>query len=288
MNGVASRRGVRALARVTASALLLASCAWLLDLREIGDVFQKLDLTWVFWALGAYGAQILLCAQRWRFTAARLGAPLEFAHATREYFLSTLLNQVLPGGVLGDVGRALRHGAAPRSATAPGVGLAAAAVVLERAAGQLALLLVALGTVPLWLQLIPDPRANLGWLVVGLGAALACVIVATRLGGFAATAVEQARRALWARGALVIQLGLSMAGVAAFLLHFYFSARALGLELPLRTLLRVFPWVLAAMALPACTATRSSSTPAPWPTRNSSRSPARCADCLVDRSTRSG
>ena len=41
-----------------------------------------------------------------------------------------------------------------------------------------------------------------------------------------------------------------MAVVAAFLLHFYFSARALGLELPLRTLLRVFPWVLAAMALP--------------------------------------
>ncbi len=86
-----------------------------------------------------------LAAARWLLLARTLGAPLVWPRAFGEYLRSELLNQVLPGAVVGDVDRARRHGV--------DVGLlpAARAVALERAVGQAVLLVavvVALTTRP--------------------------------------------------------------------------------------------------------------------------------------------
>ena len=56
--------------------------------------------------------------------------------AVREYYLAMFLNQVLPGGVLGDVTRAWRH------ARLEDTGRAVRAVVFERASGQLVMTVV--------------------------------------------------------------------------------------------------------------------------------------------------
>ncbi|MGJ7440745.1 lysylphosphatidylglycerol synthase domain-containing protein [Aquipuribacter sp. MA13-6] len=74
-----------------------------------------------------------LAATRWLLLSRALGAGLTWPSALAEYFRSELVNQVVPGGVVGDVDRARRHGS--------DVGLlpAARAVFLERTVGQLVL-----------------------------------------------------------------------------------------------------------------------------------------------------
>ena len=50
------------------------------------------------------------CAWRWTLVARGLRVPVPLAGAVAAYYRSQLLNTTLPGGVLGDVHRAVRHG----------------------------------------------------------------------------------------------------------------------------------------------------------------------------------
>mgnify|MGYP006271021089 CR=1 FL=1 len=91
---------------------------------------------WVGAAFAALTLQTLLSALRWRLTAAQLGIALDRRTAVSEYYLAQLVNQLVPGGVLGDAGRALR------ARVQAGLLASGQAVLFERLAGQLALLLV--------------------------------------------------------------------------------------------------------------------------------------------------
>lgn len=50
------------------------------------------------------------CALRWRMVSARWGEPIPLHVAYAAYYRSQLVNATLPGGVIGDVHRGLRHG----------------------------------------------------------------------------------------------------------------------------------------------------------------------------------
>ena len=97
------------------------------------------------------------CAARWVWVADRLGATLDLRSAVADYYRSQLVNQTLPGGVLGDVHRAVRR----RSVRA---------VAWERALGQVALL----GAAGVVLLVLPSPvprpavAVSLAGLVVGV------------------------------------------------------------------------------------------------------------------------
>ncbi len=97
---------------------------------------------------------------RWRIVAVRLGLELSWRGAIAAYYRSQFVNTVLPGGVVGDVHRAFRHG--KRSG---GVALAARAVAAERIAGQL----VQFALVALVLSLLglSSPLRALAWIVGG-------------------------------------------------------------------------------------------------------------------------
>ncbi|MES2170267.1 MAG: lysylphosphatidylglycerol synthase transmembrane domain-containing protein [Actinomycetota bacterium] len=100
-------------------------------------------------------------AWRWRTVAAGLGLRLPFFAAATGYYRSQFLNSVLPGGVIGDVHRAYRHGR-----RAGRVALAARAVAMERIAGQvvqLAIVAIVLGTLG-----ITSPLRAIAWVVVGV------------------------------------------------------------------------------------------------------------------------
>jgi len=93
---------------------LLVSLAILgLIARQFGagvlERLQAIEPGWMIVALSITVAQVLLSAWRWRFTAARLQIALPAGRAVGEYYLATLVNQVLPGGVVGDAQRAWRH-----------------------------------------------------------------------------------------------------------------------------------------------------------------------------------
>ena len=112
-----------------------------------------------------------LAATRWLLLSRALGAPLAWPGALAEYFRSELVNQVVPGGVVGDLERARRHGS--------DVGLlpAARAVFLERTVGQLVLVLATLATVLARPELLGVSAGVDGRTVMVLAVVLALVAV---------------------------------------------------------------------------------------------------------------
>jgi uncharacterized membrane protein YbhN (UPF0104 family) len=95
------------------------------------------------WALAiALGIGVLTtvcCAWRWSLIAGGLGVRLSLPAAIAHCYRAIFLNVALPGGILGDVQRAVRHG---RDSGDLGRGIRA--VVWDRAAGQVVQVVIAL------------------------------------------------------------------------------------------------------------------------------------------------
>jgi glycosyltransferase 2 family protein len=141
---------------------LLGLLVFAVDLAEAWRSLRAADPFLVVLALGLVQGQIVLSAVRWRFTAGRLGHHLGYGTAVAEYYLASLLNLALPGGVGGDAVRAARAGAARPVGSAVTGPVILRAVVLERLAGQMAFLLLATIGIALWPALI-DGEAPAGW-----------------------------------------------------------------------------------------------------------------------------
>ncbi|TVP55218.1 MAG: UPF0104 family protein [Gemmatimonadales bacterium] len=130
---------LRAAVSVGILALLLA----FLDHGAILESLRSVELRWVLVVLAITVGQVALLGWRWWYTLDRLGLSLPRRAAVAEYYRSVFLNQVLPGGVLGDVSRAWRHVRVSPEAR----GVAVRAVILERASGQAVMTFWAAGCV---------------------------------------------------------------------------------------------------------------------------------------------
>ena len=256
---------------------LLAALLAQLDIAALRAAFAAPSPPWLALALALSVPQMALSAWRWQLTAASLDAPLPFRHAFAEYYLGSFLNQVLPGGMLGDANRAWRHARRPAaenaghaanvstgigsgSASRSGAGTSAwLAVLLERASGQAALLLCALATllfsptIANVLGTVFRPTHGLGvapaHIALGAAAALLFVLVLRR-SHLLHTLANAVRRALLARQFFWRQLLASLALAASYIAVYFCCARMLGIDTPASTLLALIPWVLLAMAIP--------------------------------------
>jgi uncharacterized membrane protein YbhN (UPF0104 family) len=90
---------------------VLALVLRMVDSTQVMSRLRDAHPGWIVTALLLLTLQTILSALRWRRTAARLGNDIGLWLAVREYFLAQALNLALPGGVVGDVGRALRASA---------------------------------------------------------------------------------------------------------------------------------------------------------------------------------
>ena len=238
----------------TISAAVLAALAWWLDWREILRGLGSLSAGWLVLALIFALLQTVLASWRWHYTCARLSLTLPLASAIREYFLSSLVNQVLPGGVLGDAWRAQRHADVSRRR-----GPAWRAVILERASGQLAVLLITLAVLfsPPWQQAL----ARLEWrwlqpaLVLLMFAALtAMFLLALRrspaIRAFIDQTWQDARQALLNRRDLPLQLASSLIIVGLLAGVFASAGQAAGVDAGFGLLWLLAVPVLLAMLIP--------------------------------------
>ena len=167
-----SRSLVSGLAQLGIGLSLLMFTLRSIDSGALLARLERLDLR--FLALGALLAlpQLCLCALRWSFTARRLGVPLPYRDALREYGLSFFLNLALPLGVLGDALRVLRHRQRLGSAQLPPkhsqLTAALNSALVERSAGQLVVALWALAATPLWFHALSgSSQANAGQFLSG-------------------------------------------------------------------------------------------------------------------------
>lgn len=215
------------------------------------ELLLGIDLRWASAALAALTLQTVLCALRWRLTASSLGIRFSGRTALREYYLSQLFNQALPGGVLGDAGRAVRARAQA------GLLISAQAVIFERLAGQIALFVVFAAAALL----------TLTWpgaldLPVWLHGPVVAVLVAGGLGlillwrqEFWPAAANRTFRIPFARAIaapemrlrqIAFSLGTALCNIAAFA----FCAQAVGVSLPVLGALVLIPLVLLSMLIP--------------------------------------
>ncbi|GHC17337.1 hypothetical protein GCM10010082_05590 [Kushneria pakistanensis] len=244
--------------------IILGCVAWLVDIEALLVRLSDLSAQWLILALLISIPQVILSAWRWQLTARHMGLSLPLRTAISEYYLSIFLNQMLPGGVTGDLGRAWRHGT--RDAAH---GAALRAVIIERASGQAALLLVALATLLIFTPLRHGliERFEQANLMLGAGTqgqyALLAMALAIMLPGvwvyrhpphWLHALRRDLRRGLWNRRLWLRQLVSSMAIVLSYMLVFICCARALGESMSTTTLMALTPPVLMAMAIPVSVA----------------------------------
>jgi uncharacterized membrane protein YbhN (UPF0104 family) len=213
------------------------------------------DWRYLVLALLAVNLQTIASAWRWQRVAARLGQAIAPRHAVSEYYLSQLVNQSLPGGVLGDAARAVR---ARHAAT---LGIAAQGVIIERLAGQIAMLGL-LAIAGSWAILAPGGmalKANQNQLMIGAlltGALALALVVGLRLirKKWSVRLGQSVRTALIDDGAWIEQSALAGLIVALNLASFSLCALATGTGLSTEAILVLVPLILCAMLVPATVA----------------------------------
>jgi uncharacterized membrane protein YbhN (UPF0104 family) len=187
-------------------------------------------------AIGA--ATTVLSALRWVRAARLLGLPLPATRAVSDYYAALFLNAVLPGGVLGDVRRAALHGR-----DAGRVRAATGALLLERCAGQVVLVVAAAAV---WLvdpSVVPGPAPVWRVVAVVLGIAV--------LGAALAVALRFARVVprLHVRDVSTM-LGASAVALCGHVAMFVLAARTVGVGISVVGLLPLALVALLAMSLP--------------------------------------
>ena len=217
-----------ATARLLGGFAILAVLVWRLGTGPFQDGVRTLDAWSLVAATGIGVVTTVCCAWRWSLVAGGLGVGVPLGPAVAAYYRSQFLNTTLPGGVLGDVHRAVRHGR-----DVGDVGGGVRAVVVERLAGQVVLVVLATAVlVPL-----PSPVRS----AMPLVAVLALVALAAAV----AWVALRAPALPWA--GIVLASAVAVAGyVATFLV----AARTVGATASMATLLPLALLVLLAMGVP--------------------------------------
>jgi glycosyltransferase 2 family protein len=235
--------------------LALAGTVWTVGAGALWERLRALDARWLGLALAITGLQFLLMAWRWWFIARQMQVPLRYVRALGEYYLSVLLNFVLPVGVVGDALRAFRHAdhAAPVEFKRP-VAATVVAMLLDRASSQLSLLLVILAGAPGWSRVLAPVGPDFGLRpALGTAALIVGLLVVGALGRHhlrrLARVAAAGLRVFLAWRNLTVHLGLSVLVVMTHVGVFLTSARALGVDLTVQESVGIAPLVLAATSL---------------------------------------
>tara|TARA_Y100000588_G_scaffold389213_1_gene491403 strand:- start:3480 stop:4415 length:936 start_codon:yes stop_codon:yes gene_type:complete len=243
--------------RFGVSAGVLIVLAFVVDLNDVWFRLLDMQCDWVLLAVLVSVLQVVGSAWRWRYTASQLGIGLSLRQAVQEYYLATFLNQILPGGVMGDVSRAWRHSRILLSSGFGKTGKAVRAVILERLSGQMVMCLMAvisLMFLSINFDLIPlfwvFGSVALGVLTIGL-----CVSwIGRQDESFAALVLRDTRTALFSSRAFPVQLLSSSLIVLSYLVMYIVVARAVGISTPTVELAPLIAPVLIAMLLPVTVA----------------------------------
>ena len=249
------RRDTRAAwrwARLLGGGGILAVVVWRFGVGPFVDALRLVDASALAAAAGIAALTTVCCAWRWSVIARGLGVGVPMRAAVPAYYRSQFLNTTLPGGVLGDVHRAVRHGREVGDR-----GLALRAVAWERSAGQV----VQVGLTMTLLLLLPSPVRSampvVATATVALGLGVVLVVSAlpragsSRWGRTVRTVTADLRGGLltptaWPR--IAVASAVVVGGHAA---TFLIAARAAGATAPPARMLPLALLVLLAMGVPA-------------------------------------
>ena len=250
--GSGTRRRSWRWARATSALAILLVVEWRVGTGPFLSGLRKVDV----WSLVAASAIAVVttvcCAWRWRVVAAGLGVEVPLRQAVAAYYRSQFLNMTLPGGVLGDVHRAVDHGRAVGD-----VRTSARAVAWERASGQVVQIAITLCV----LLAFPSPlRSWVPALVASTGLVVVALLVVARVRPDRASsgwrrisgvAASDVRRGVLARRSWPVVLVASAVVVLGHAASFVVAARTAGVDASPGRMLPLALVVLLAMSVPA-------------------------------------
>lgn len=220
----------------------LAALLWWTNAAEVLERLRGADMRWIALSLLAVTVATFSMASRWKISATAFDIHFSYAFALREYYLAQLVNTVLPGGIAGDVTRAVRtRGAADLTR-------AAQSVMAERLLGQIAILgLIFVGFAIALLMPGGPAWARLGWIVLVIlaGCALVAWVISGRdtvTGRFIHVILRLIR--------IPVLLLLGAITTLCLIFGFYACARATGTILPAEAWTTLIPLILCAMLMP--------------------------------------
>ncbi|MEV7471256.1 lysylphosphatidylglycerol synthase transmembrane domain-containing protein [Streptomyces kronopolitis] len=244
--------------RMLAGLAILVALGWHLGSGAFVSGLRRIDAGTLLAGLGIGLLTTVCSAWRWSLVARGLGLRLPLGRAVADYYRALFLNAALPGGVLGDVHRAVRHGQSSGD-----LGRGVRAVVLERTAGQLVLLVA--GAAVLLARpspvLAPVARFLTSPAVALFAAAMAVLLAVAALRLRARRGASRAERAV-RRTLAEVRQGLlaravwpgvalsSVAVLTGYLGMFVLAARVAGATAPVAELVPLVVLALLAMALP--------------------------------------
>ena len=249
--GPGARRFGSPLLRLAAGVIVL----WFLG-RQVGAAPFENGLRAVTWpavviAVTLNAATSACCAWRWRIVARALGVDIGLPAAIGAYYRSLFLNSVLPGGVLGDVNRAVTHGR-----RAGDVVLGLRAVSWERLWGQIIQAVLTAGV----LLTLPSPvRPALPYVLAGAAGVAGCAALLVRrtahrgrprLARAARAVSDDLRRGLLAPNVWPRLTLASVLVVAGHTATFVIAARVAGCTVPLGELVALLMLVQTAAVIP--------------------------------------
>ena len=192
-------------------------------------------------------AATLAAAWRWSIIAGRLGVGLRFTEAVGMYYRSQFLNTVLPGGVVGDVHRAVAQGR-----NAGNVAQATRAVVIERTVGQvvqIALAVIVLAWFGLEFEGYLLPALGIGLTVLGV-AVLATAAASLRARRALRRELDELSAGVGSPGAFARVVVASIVVVACHVVTLGVAVGAVGARVPPLRLAAIALVVLLAGSIP--------------------------------------
>ena len=249
--GPAARRFGPLLLRLAAGVVVLWFLGWRVGAAPFENGLRAVTWPGVVAAVTLTALTTVCSAWRWQVIARALGAGIGLPAAAGAYYRSLFLNSVLPGGVLGDVHRAVVHGR-----RAGDVALGLRAVAWERLCGQV---IQAVVTVVVLLTMPSPVRPALPYVLAGIAgvAGWAALVVRgaarrgrSRLTRGARAVAADLRHGLLAPGVWPQVTLASVLVVAGHTATFVIAARVAGCTAPLGELVALLMVVQTAAAIP--------------------------------------
>jgi glycosyltransferase 2 family protein len=243
---------VRRWAGPALAAVVLAVVIWRLGSGPFITGLEAVDGRALLAAAGIGFVTTVCGAWRWTVVARGIGLRLSLPAAVAAYYRALFLNLTLPGGVAGDVHRAVSHGRDVHD-----VGRASRAVVWERGAGQVVQVVLTIAV----LLVLPSPvRSSMPFAAVAVvAAAVALVPVCRRRPGpgrsrwarVRSAVVADIRNGVLRRRALPAVVLASTVAVLGYAVMFLVAARTAGVTAPVSRLLPLGLLAVLAMVLPS-------------------------------------
>lgn len=261
-SALAANRGSARFLRIVVATGMLVGVFLLLDRARVVTLLSAADPVLLLLAILIVPIQVVLSALRWRSIAGRLGFDIAPLLAIREYYFGALLNQFLPGGVIGDVARGWRMVARRNREAWSDVAAEqiVAAVILDRAAGQATMTVVLVIGLLLWPTLPSISAPTQIWVLLGI--LLLVLIMLTFLVRFVARLLPERLQSLLSvlgdgirEGVrypvfIAVQVCFNLAVIASYIAGFALAGAAIGAPLPPIALMTVVPVALFSMAVP--------------------------------------